>query len=353
MEVTSSMKKYKMPKFSFLIGILLWQGMILSTQATERVALIIGNGQYQISRISLDNPVNDARDIAQALKSLGFRVIHKENATKRTMQQAISEFARRLRKNSIGVFYYAGHGAQSAGENYLLPVDFRGNSENDYERQAIMANQILVNMKATGSSTNIVILDACRDNPLAQSTATRSFTRSGARSGLATMPEVSGSYIAFSTSPGKVAYDGDGRNSPYARNLIQFIKEPMPIEIMFKRVRTAVMQETQGKDNGTQVPWESSSLVGTDFCFVDGCGQIMTGYQNNAARMKTCKMKWGRGEYQGQCKNRRPEGYGVQRYPSGEYYKGAFRNGVRHGRGTQYLPDGFEISTYWENGRPK
>ena len=343
-----------MTKFSFLVGILLWQGVILATQATERVALIIGNNNYQYVG-SLSNPINDAKGIAQALKSLGFKVIYQEDASKRAMQQAISKFTRQLRKNSIGVFYYAGHGTQINGKNYLIPVDLRdANSENDYKRQAIMVNQVLADMNRTGSSTNIMILDACRNNPLAKTT-TRSFTRGVAInvSGLATMPAVSGSYIALSTSPGKVAFDGNGRNSPYARHLIRLIKEPIPIEIMFKRVRTAVMQETQGERDGPQVPWERSSLVGTDFCFVDGCGQITPSYQNNAARIKTCKMRWGRGEYQGQCSNGRPEGYGVQRYPSGEYYKGAFRNGVRHGRGTQYLPDGFEISTYWENGRPK
>ncbi len=342
-----------MTKFSLLVGILFWQGVILTTQATERVALIIGNGKYQTFP-SISNPVNDARDIARVLKSLGFKVIHKENATQRTMQQAISKFSQYLRKNSIGVFYYAGHGTQYAGENYLIPVDFKGRSENDYGRQAIMANKILVNMNATGSSTNIMILDACRDNPLAQSTTTtRSLTRSGVRSGLAKMQEMSGSYIALSTSPGMVAYDGDGRNSPYAHNLIRFIKEPIPIEIMFKRVRTAVMQETEGKSKGTQVPWEKSSLVGTDFCFVEGCGQITSSYQNNATGIKTCKMSWGEGEYQGQCKNGRPDGHGVQRYSNGEYYKGSFKNGLRHGKGTQYLPDGFEIATNWENGRPR
>lgn len=343
----------KMAKFSLLIGILLWQSIALSTQATERVALIIGNGKYQAFG-TLSNPINDAKDIAQALKSLGFTVIHKEDTTQQAMQQAINQFTRQLRKDSIGVFYYAGHGTQNAGENYLIPVDFIGKSEQDYKQQAIVANHILANMKASGSSTSIMILDACRDNPLAQST-TRSLVRgSGASNGLATMREMSGSYIAFSTSPGKVAYDGDGRNSPYARHLIRFLKEPMPIEVMFKRVRTAVMEETQYMDDGTQVPWETSSLVGTDFCFVEGCGQTTSSsYQYRSSPSNTCKMQWGRGEYQGECQNGKPNGYGVQRYPSGEYYKGAFINGLRHGQGIQYLPDGTEIIADWEYGRPK
>jgi uncharacterized caspase-like protein len=340
-----------MIKFSLLIGILLWQGMALSALATERVALVIGNNNYQESD-RLSTPINDAQDIAQALKSLGFKVIYTQDATQRVMQQTVNQFIRQLRKDSISVFYYAGHGAQHAGENYLIPVDFRGQTEDDYQQQAIMAYQILADMKAKGSSTSIMILDACRDNSLAQS-STRSLRRGGATSGLASMPEMSGSYIAFSTSPGKVAYDGDGRrNSPYAHHLIRFIKEPIPIEIMFKRVRTAVIEETRNKDyDDVQVPWESSSLVGTDFCFVEGCGQrVSHGYGHNVTQ---CKMRWGKGEYQGECKNGRPDGYGVQRYPNGEYYKGAFINGLRHGEGTQYLPDGTEIVADWEYGRPK
>jgi len=342
--------KYKMIKFSLLIGILLWQGMALSALATERVALVIGNGKYRAFG-TLSNPINDAQDIAQALKSLGFKVIYKQDASQRVMQQAVNQFIRQLRKDSISVFYYAGHGTQHAGENYLIPVDFRGKSEHDYEQKAIMAYQILADMKAKGSSTSIMILDACRNNPLAKKSSTRSLRRGGATSGLASMPEMSGSYIAFSTSPGKVAYDGDGRNSPYAHHLIRFMKEPIPIEIMFKRVRTAVMEETLNKDEGTQVPWERSSLVGTDFCFVKGCGQkVNHSYGYNVTQ---CKMQWGKGEYQGECKNRRPNGYGVQRYPNGEYYKGAFINGLRHGEGIQYLPDGTEIVADWEYGRPK
>jgi hypothetical protein len=339
----------KLIQFPFLVGALLWQ-VLLPTQATERVALIIGNGQYQTFG-TLPNPINDAKDIAQAFKSLGFKVIHEENVSKQAMQQVVNQFTRQLRKDSIGVFYYAGHGTQYAGENYLIPVDFRGDSERDYSQQAIVAQQILADMKASGSSTSIMILDACRDNPFAQST-TRGLTRSGSSGGLAKMPAVAGSYIAFSTSPGVTAYDGEGRNSPYARNLVRFIKEPIPIEIMFKRVRTAVVEETQNMENGSQIPWENSSLVGTtDFCFV-GCGQetVSSNQQRDVAQ---CKMRWGKGEYQGECKNGRPEGYGIQRYPSGEYYKGAFKNGLRHGEGIQYLPDGTEIVADWVNGRPK
>jgi uncharacterized caspase-like protein len=344
--------KYQMTRFSILVGILLWQSIALSTQATERVALIIGNGQYKAFGTLL-NPINDAKDIAQALKYLGFRVIYQENATKRLMQQVINQFTRQLHKNSIGVFYYAGHGTQYAGENYLIPVDFNGHYEQDYKQQAIVAYQILVDMKTRGSSTSIMILDACRDNPLAQS-KTRGLTRyrSGVKNGLTSMQEMSGSYIAFSTSPGKVAYDGEGRNSPYARHLIRFIKEPIPIEVMFKRVRTAVIEETRNKNNGTQVPWETSSLVGADFCFLDGCGQQRT-IARYRYQVTQCKMRWGKGEYQGDCKNGRPNGYGVQRYPNGEYYKGSFQNGLRHGEGIQYLPDGTEIIADWENGRPK
>ncbi len=335
----------------FSVLIFLCGNAVSLTHASERIALVIGNGQYQTFG-TLSNPINDAQDIAEALTSLGFTVVYEENATKQVMQQAIGRFTQKLRENSIGVFYYAGHGTQHAGENYLIPVDFHGRSENAYQEQAVVAQQILIDMNASGSTTNVMILDACRDNPFAQS-STRGL-RSGGGNGLAEMSKVAGSYIAFSTSPGKVAYDGEGRNSPYASHLIRTIKEPIPIEIMFKRVRTAVVGETKHMELGSQVPWENSSLLGdTDFCFVEGCGQTTGTSDYYQPTIQQCKMSWGNGQYQGECKAGKPDGHGIQRYANGEYYKGMFRNGLRHGQGVQYLPDGTEIAADWLDGRPR
>lgn len=221
----------------------------------NRLALVIGNADYKTS--PLKNPVNDARDISGILEKLDFDVIYRENASQREFEEAIREFGNRLRQmGGIGLFYYAGHGVQVRDDNFLIPVDAQIYQETDIKYEAIHAGRILDAMYNASNRMNIVILDACRDNPFA-----RSF-RSTAQ-GLARMNAPTGTLIAYATSPGNVAADGDGRNSFYTKHLLRQMPDPsLSIEKVFKNVRVGVITET----NKRQVPWESSSLTG-DFYF--------------------------------------------------------------------------------------
>ena len=224
--------------------------------ANERIALVIGNAAYP--DIPLANPVNDARLIAGALRGQGFQVIKTLDAGENEMKLAIKDFGNRLKAAqgaAIGLLYYAGHGVQVQGENYLIPVDALIEDEGDVDIYAINANAILRTLEDARNGLNIVILDACRNNPF-----TRSFR--AATRGLATMSAPTGTLIAYSTSPGSVALDGDGVNSHYTAALAAAIGEPgVPVEKVFKNVRDSVLAETQGK----QTPWEASSLTGPDF----------------------------------------------------------------------------------------
>jgi uncharacterized caspase-like protein len=215
-----------------------------------RYALVIGNGAYSSQR--LDNPVNDARDIAAALKRLTFDVTLELDTTHQRMEQAIRSFGTKLGKNTVGLFYYAGHAVQYEGENYLLPVDTLAavSAPGHLKQKAVNVGYVLEAMEYAGNGLNIVILDACRDNPF------RSFTRSLTR-GLAQTPDANGVLIAFSTSPGKTAADGTGRNSPYTKQLLRYITVPtLTIEAMFKNV----MREVKADTGGTQKPWYTTSM---------------------------------------------------------------------------------------------
>jgi formylglycine-generating enzyme required for sulfatase activity len=234
--------------------------MLASTAAPAvetRIALVIGNSEY--SSGPLLNPANDAKLMADSLNSLGFEVIARRNADQLTMKRAIEEFGSRLEKagaGAVGLFYYAGHGVQLNGRNYLIPTTARIEREGDVEIEAVSADWVIEQMRYARNGLNIVILDACRNNP---------FTRSmrSADRGLATMDVPVGILIAYSTAPGAVAADGAGRNSPYTEALTQAMRDlHEPVEQVFKHVRVGVMNATSGK----QVPWEASSLTG-DFYF--------------------------------------------------------------------------------------
>lgn len=232
----------------------------LAVSATERrVALVIGNGAYKES--PLKNPANDAEDIAAVLKTLGFEVISRRNANQRDMKAAVREFGQKLRGAETGLFYYAGHGVQVRGVNYLMPIAVDIESEADAEDQAVSLDYVLRTMEESGAKFNVSILDACRNNPFA-----RSF-RSASR-GLASAQAPSGMLIAYSTAPGSIASDGEGRNGIYTKHLLRNLREgDSDILKVFQRVRTNVVKETGGK----QTPWESTSLVG-EFFFRPGQG---------------------------------------------------------------------------------
>ncbi|GAB4417310.1 MAG: hypothetical protein OHK0039_27500 [Bacteroidia bacterium] len=223
-------------------------------QVTERrLALIVGNSNYQFGG-SLRNPTNDARDFAATLQQMGFTVMRYENLDQAGLKRAIDEFGARLKGHDVGLFFYAGHGVQVQGSNYLVPINAQLQNENDVEYDCVQADRVLAKMEAAGCSTNIVILDACRDNPFE-----RSWSRSTQGQGLAFMNAPSGSIIAYATSPGNTASDGSGTNGLYTSALLQHIRTPgITIEDLFKRVRVSVMNQSGGR----QTPWESTSLRG-------------------------------------------------------------------------------------------
>ena len=227
---------------------------VVNNLSLKRIALVIGNAAYNSA--PLKNPLNDAADISLALRQSGFEVIDQRNATLQEMTRGIREFGDKLLKSDVGLVYYSGHGLEVKGRNYLLPVNASMIREDEIAFQAIDANLILEKMNTAKKSVNILIVDACRDNPFARSF--RSVNR-----GLAQMDAPTGTIVSFSTAPGKTASDGDGRNSPFTKNLVKaMMRADMPIEAMFKEVRKSVVEETKG----LQTPWESSSLIG-DFYF--------------------------------------------------------------------------------------
>jgi uncharacterized caspase-like protein len=221
----------------------------------RRLALIIGNSAYKDA--PLRNPVNDARAMAKALEQTGFRVTLVENARRSTMRRAIREWGDELAAGGVALFYFAGHGMQIRGRNYLIPVGADIQRENEVEDESVDANTVLAKLDSVKNSLNLVILDACRNNPFA-----RSFRSS--QQGLAQMDAPSGTLVAFATAPGSVAADGDGDNGLYTQHLLQQMRIPgLSVEELFKRVRIGVTGDTGDR----QVPWESSSLKG-DFYFV-------------------------------------------------------------------------------------
>lgn len=221
----------------------------------KKVALVVGNSDYLIG--PLKNPVNDARAIKKALEKTGFEVLYYENITnKDNFTRAVRAFGQKLQNGEVGLFYFAGHGLQVKGINFLVPVKAEVLSEPEVEYECLDVGFVLAQMEAANNRMNIVILDACRNNPFA-----RSF-RSADR-GLATMMAPTGTLIAYATAPGSVAADGEGENGLYTEHILKQITKPgLKIEEVFKNVRAEVVQIS----NNRQVPWEASSLIG-DFYF--------------------------------------------------------------------------------------
>ncbi len=218
--------------------------------ADTRVALVVGNGAYRESPLA--NPVHDAEAMAQALRDAGFQVQLLANADHRRTLAALRDFGDRLRQAQVGVFYFAGHGMQIKGRNYLIPVGAEIQREDEVAYAALDAQAVLDKMESAGNGTNVMILDACRNNPFA-----RSFR--SAQQGLAQMDAPVGTLVAFATAPGSVASDGSGSHGLYTDHLLRAMREPgAKVEDVFKRVRAAVRKDSAGK----QVPWEATSLEG-------------------------------------------------------------------------------------------
>lgn len=245
--------------------------------AENRLALVIGNSAYRAVS-PLPNAENDAKRMSEMLGSAGFEVMTTPDLSQDDLRKTIGEFAGRLAEkgpDTVALVFYAGHGIQVDGENFLVPVDVDPKREADIPLQAVRLNDLLNTLNAVPNKMRIVMLDACRNNPFPAISATTG-------RGLAIVDTKSGApgtFISYSTSPGSEAEDGSGANSPYTTALLNVARTPgLPIEEAFKRVRVSVNDATQGR----QVPWESSSLT-QDFRFFTGDGQTQSADQAAAA----------------------------------------------------------------------
>jgi len=255
-------------------GMISWMRGLVRFESSEkemtgkRYALVIGNANYEGDQHipPLRNPLNDARDMKALLEARDFEVIYQEDATTRQeMREVVQAFTAKLASgSSLGLFYYAGHAVQVNGNNYLIPTDAQLPTESEVESETLSAQYVLDQMGAArNNGANIIILDACRDNPLPKTRGVRGLERAD---GLAEMQSPSGSIIGFATAPNHTAFDGRDRNGTYTKHLLEAIQVPgLAIEKMFKRIRVAVLAETHGE----QVPWEHSSFI-NEFCF-SGC----------------------------------------------------------------------------------
>ena len=280
----------------------------LPAAAAERVALLIGNNNY--GSTPLRNAVNDAKDLGEALKELGFQVIVRENASRKDMIEGIREFGQAIDGASTALFFYAGHAMQFKDRNYLIPIDAAMGSEEDVTFFSVEIGQIFDRMDRARTRFNFIILDACRDNPFASSFKLTS-------AGLAQMSSPSGTLIAYATSPGSTAADGYGRNGIYTKHILQNIRVPdLPVEIMFKRVREGVERETRK----LQTPWDSSSLKG-DFAFNASSARAATAAAPAAGPSADATMQMEREFWVSVRDSSRPEDIRayLDKYPNGNF----------------------------------
>ena len=247
-----------------IAGIVCYLFLAFPAAAEKRVALVVGNSAY-VNANPLPNPVHDAGEMAKALTEAGFEVIVGQDLDKTGFDGKIRDFARALDGADVALFFYAGHGLQVAGRNFLVPIDASMQKERDLDFEGISVDFVLKQMEIDRENkTNVVFLDACRDNPLARNLARSMGTRSvSIGKGLAQVETGVGTFIAYSTQPGNVALDGDGANSPFTTALAKGVRVPgRNLTAVMVDVRRDVLAATQGK----QVPWDHSSLTG-DFFF--------------------------------------------------------------------------------------
>ena len=257
-----------------LLG-LVQPGNSAAADPARRVALVIGNAAYADS--PLTNSGNDARDMAQALTRIGFNVTILTDRNRAQMTQAIRNFGLAAAGAETALFYFAGHGVQVRGKNYLIPTGQRFADEGEIEADAVDVNTVLGRMEQARASVSVVILDACRNNPLARD------GRNVAR-GLARMEAPSGALVAFAAQPGAEAIDGSGRNGLYTKYLLRHIETVgLTAEQMFKRVRSDVERESGRR----QSPREETSLTGADFFFKPVPGSVVA--QATALKPEVCK----------------------------------------------------------------
>jgi hypothetical protein len=251
---------------SFLSQVVAVAGLVAAVfsdpaRAENRIALVIGNSAYHTVS-ALPNPANDARAMSELLTSAGFEVVPATDLTLADMRTAIRDFTSLVSSkgvDTVALIFFAGHGVQVDGDNYLVPVDARIKREADVPIEALRLVDVMNALSAAPARTRMVILDACRNNPFSEINKTTG-------RGLAIVDAPNGSIVAYSTAPGAEAEDGSAANSPFTTAFTSVAREPgLPIELALKRVRLAVNQVTSGR----QTPWESSSLT-VDFSFFKG-----------------------------------------------------------------------------------
>jgi uncharacterized caspase-like protein len=258
------MKRFPAVLASIAVAFAAVLGIACAAHAEKRVALIVGNSNYE-HIAKLKNPKNDAEDLTAKLTSLGFEVFGGADLDRRNLVSALIKFGRAAESADVAMFYYAGHGLQVNGQNYLVPTDAMVEFEAEIDISLVSLTGVMRQLER-GSKTNLIFLDACRDNPFADKlkSSTRSAVPLG--KGLTRVQSSSGTFIAFATQPDAVASDGSGRNSPFSAALLKHIDEKgQSISDMMIDVRNDVIAAT----NGVQVPWDSSSLIGR-FAFVAG-----------------------------------------------------------------------------------
>ena len=262
-------------KLKYIFLVFLFSSSVVSA-SDSRYALVIGNSEYQYAS-PLKNPKNDSSDIAATLEDLYFKTTLLQNATKQQIEIEVGKLLEKLKdEDSVGLFYYAGHGVQLQGDNFLVPVETQAGTDQQIKNQSFNIANLLSGMRKLKTATNIIILDACRDNPF------KNIAKAGSRSasptnsrglkninipkldtGLSKLNAPPNTLIAFATAPGRVAQDGYGRNSPYTNQLIKSMQRSgLSVGQVFRQVRASVVSKTKGE----QVPWESSSLI-EDFYF--------------------------------------------------------------------------------------
>ena len=272
--------------------------------AQPKVALVLGNSKYK--EAPLRNPANDARAIGEALKAMGFAVTVKLDAGRSEMAAATQAYVQELaKKKAVGLFYYAGHGIQLAWRNYMLPVDAEIDTLADIQKQAVEVNSVLEGIKKAGNALNVIILDACRDNPFGS-------LKGADQKGLSQMDAPPSTLLAYATSPGNVASDGTGEHGLYTEQLLREMKVPdAKVEDVFKRVRLGVRRKT----NGAQIPWESTSLE-EDFYFLPPAHLKKLSEEEKEKQFNEELAFW---EKVKEAKEPGPLEEYLRRYPSGEF----------------------------------
>ena len=241
-----------------------------NSKSEQRVALVIGNKDYS-SLNPLKNPINDARALRDILSKKRFNVIYLENASQMEMEDAIDKFGYKIKNGKgVGLFYYAGHGMEVDGVNYLIPTDARVPSKKYVKSKSVSTDIIVTAMEEAKNRINILILDSCRSNP---------FGRDGS-GGLAPINSATGIYVAYATAPHKIAQDGEGDNGLFTSYLVKYINQAgLKIEDVFKKVRQGVQRDS----NGNQIPWSSSAITGDFYFSLPKQNNIVTPVVNNTS----------------------------------------------------------------------